>query len=214
MSFEESIQKVQEYQQELLGQGVKENVIRLNLNKLDPDYVKPEIEREEKKKKVKDPTEIKVKQESETPNSISSLKSIVKLFSTYEPDVLSSILINVKGKKIPISQLILSTEQAHNLLWNGESIDKLSYFVYGTVENIIRREKVYYVNFHKVNNILFSLVVFDKYFKHFTYSDESLIGKQILAWGGLAKNTFNDKNTTIMAIKSNSYIEYLPSLKG
>lgn len=213
LSFEESIQKVKEYQQELLDQGVKENIIRLNLNKLDPDYVKSEVDREEKEKRVNDPTEIKIKQDAETPASISSLKSVVKLFSTYEPDILSSILVNIKGKKIPISQLILSTEQAHNLLWNGESIDKLNYFVYGTVENVQRREKVYYINFKRVNDVFFSLVVFDKYFKHFTYSDEELIGKQVLAWGGLAKNTFNEKNTTIMAIKSNRYIEYVPEKK-
>jgi hypothetical protein len=211
LSFEESIQKVNEYQQELLDQGIKENVIRLNMSKLDPDYEGKQVERDESEKKEKDPSEIKVKQESATPNSIGSLKAIVKLLTSYEPDILASILVNVKGKKIPLSQLVISHDKAHELLWNGQAIENLSYFVYGTIENVIRREKVYYISFKPINNVRFSLVVFEKYFKHFTYTDEQLIGKDVLAWGsGLKKNVYNKKNTTEMVIKSKKYIEFLP----
>lgn len=203
--------KVAEFQQEYasLKQGLKENVIRLNLNKLDPDYEAKTVERGKKKEGPVNPNEVKVKQENTMPKSISSLKSLVKLINSYEPDVLATILINVKGNKVPLSQIILSHEQAHELLWSNRIIDSFSYFVYGTVDNVKRLPKVYYINFKPVNNILFSLVVFDKYFKYFTYTDEQLIGKTILAWGVLRCNTYQEKNTSEMHIKSNQYLVFL-----
>jgi hypothetical protein len=210
LNFEESIQKVWEYQLDLLGQGLKETIIRLNLSKIDPDYESKQMEREESEKKVKNPNEIKVKQENATPNSIGSLKAIVKLLTSYEPDTLATILISVKGKKIPLSEIVLSHERAHELLWSGQLIDSLCYFVYGTIDQVFRREKVYFINFKPVNGVVFSLIVFDKYFKHFTYTDEQLIGKNVLAWGGLIRNSFQEKNTSEMIIKANDYIAYLP----
>ncbi|MEI2358385.1 hypothetical protein [Mesobacillus zeae] len=210
LSFEESIQKVEEYQGEFLEKGIKETVIRLNMNRIDPDYESKQIEREENEKTAKDPSEVKVKQESTTPNSIGSLKAIVKLLTTYDPDILASILVSVKGKKIPLSQLVISHDKAHQLVWEDRSIDNLGYFVYGTIEQVLRREKVYFINFKPVGNVSFGLVVFDKYFKHFTYTDEQLLGRKLLAWGSLKKNVYKDKNTTEMVIKSNKYIQFLP----
>lgn len=207
LTFEESIKKVEEYQQDLMEKGIKEVVIKMNMNKIDPDYEGKQIEREEKETKPKDPNEIKIKQESSPPNSIGSLKAVVKLLTSYEPDTLASILVSVKGQKITLSQLILSHDQAHELLWADRSIESFRYFVYGTIEKVIRREKVIYINFKPVNDVNFSLVIFDKYFKHFTYTDEQLIGKHVLATGYLKKNIYKDKNTTEMVIKSNKYIE-------
>lgn len=210
LTFEESIKKVEEFHEDMMNKGAKEVIIRLNMNKIDPDYEGKQIERDEQDKKKKDPNEIKVKQESATPNSIGSLKAIVKLLTNYEPDTLASILISVKGQKIPLSQLILSHDKAHELLWENRAIDNLRYFVYGIVENVIRREKVYYINFKPINDMrVFSLVIFDKYFKHFSYTDEQLVGKNILATGFLKKNIYKDKNTTEMVIKSNKYIEFI-----
>lgn len=209
LSFEESISKVKEFQEDLADKGLKEIVIKMNMNKLDPDYEGKQVERDEGEKKPKDPNEVKVKQESSTPNSISSLKAIVKLLTSYEPDTLASILISVKGKKIPISQLILSHEKAHELLWSDRSLESLQYFVFGTIENVIRREKVYYINF-KRQDVMFSLVIFDKYFPHFKFTDEQLIGRNVLATGHLKRNIYKDKNTTEMIIKSSKYIEFLP----
>ncbi|RHW36069.1 hypothetical protein D1B31_18500 [Neobacillus notoginsengisoli] len=209
LTFEESIKKVEEFQQSLMDKGIKEIVIRMNMNKIDPDYESKQIEREESEKKPKDASEVKIKQESTPPNSIGSLKAIVKLLTSYEPDTLASILVNVKGKKVPISQLIISHDKAHELLWEDRTIPSLNYFVFGTVEKLIRREKVYYINFKPVNDVMFSLVIFDKYFKHFTYTDEQLIGKNVLATGLLKKNVYKDKNTTEMVIKSNKYLELI-----
>ncbi|MFD1736159.1 hypothetical protein ACFSCX_06230 [Bacillus salitolerans] len=211
LSFEESIQKIREYQDELLDKGIKEQVLKLNLSKLDPDYVPKVIERDETNTKPKevDDSKVKVKQESDTPQSLSSLKSVVNLLSSYELDVLSTILVQVKGKKIPLSSIVLNQEQAHRLLWGSEQIDKMGYFVYGEIESVIRREKVIYVVFKPLNQIRFSLVVFEKYFSHFTYKDQELMGKRILAYGFLQKNTYKEKNTTEMSIKSNKYIEFL-----
>lgn len=213
LTFEESIQKVEEYQSELLGQGIKETIIKLNLSKIDPDYQPKEIERESSEKKQKDLNEIKVKQESATPNSIGSLKAVVKLLTSYEPDILASVLISMKGAKVPLSQIVISHDKAHELLWNGQAIDSQSYFVYGVIEKVIRREKVYYINFKPINNVMFSLVVFDKYFKHFTFTDEQFVGKNVLAWGHLRGNSFQEKHTSEMIIKSSKYIEFLPKNK-
>ena len=169
-----------------------------------PDFEKKTIEREEKEKKAKDPNEVKIKQESSTPNSISTLKAIVKLLTSYEPDTLATILVSVKGRKIPLSQIVISHDKAHELAWSGLADDSLSYFVYGRINKVIRREKVYYINFEAINNVVFSLVVFDKYFKYFTYKDEQLVGKNVLAYGfRLKKNEFKGKNTSELVVKSN-----------
>jgi hypothetical protein len=212
LTFEESIAKVNEYQDELLDKGIPETIIRLNMAQLDPDYQKKVVEREEsQEKKVKDPNEIKVKQESSTPNSISTLKAVVKLLTSYEPDTLATILVSVKGRKIPLSKIVVSSERAHELAWSGEADDTPSYFVYGTIQKVIRREKVIYLNFEPVNNVVFSLVIFDNYFKHFTYKDEQLVDRKVLAYGfRLKKNEFKGKNTSELHIKSNKYIEFLP----
>lgn len=74
----------------------------------------------------------------------------------------------------------------------------------------MRREKVWYVNFVKKDDCRFSLVIFDKYFKHFTYTDEQLKGRNVLAYGFLKKNNFNEElKSTEMLIKSNKCIEFL-----
>lgn len=211
LDFHESINKVSQYQTELKESGIKETIISLNLNSIDPDYEKKVIDKEEAEKKDKDPSEIKVKKENEPPKTITSLKSVVKLITSYEPDLLAGVLISFKGNRIPLSQLILSHEQAHELLWSDRAIDKLQYFVYGTIEKVVRREKVIYINFKSTDSTTrFSLVVFDRYFKHFTLSDNELIDKAVLVAGSLRKNTFNDKNTTEMIVKSNKYLSNLP----
>lgn len=101
LTFEESIKKVEEYQTDLMDKGIKEVVIKMNMNKIDPDYEGKQVDRVEKDKKPKDPNEVKIKQESATPNSISSLKAVVKLLTSYEPDTLASILVKCEGKKNP-----------------------------------------------------------------------------------------------------------------
>lgn len=201
---------MEEFQSDLLDKGIKETVIRLNFRRLDPDYESTTTDREEAAKKEIDPTEIKIKQNNSAPNSIGSLKSVVKLFTQYEPDILAGLLVNVKGKKIPISQIIVPHEKAHELLWSGNALEQNMYFVYGTVEHVIRRAKDYYINFASSSNKKFSLVVFDKYFKYFTYPGEKLVGKNILAFGSLQKNTYNNINSTEMVIKANSFVEFLP----
>jgi len=209
LDFIDSIKKVEEYQNELLDKGMKETIIRINLSKLDPFYESKEVEKDTESKKKKDPSEVKIKQDNETPASIGSLKSVVKLLTSYEPDILSGILVNIKGKKVPISSIIVDQVKAHELLWADELIDNSGYFVYGTVDAVLRREKVIYINFKPVNNVKFSLVLFDKYFKFFTYKDEALIGKTILAYGFLKKNVYKDKNTSELQIRSDKYIEFL-----
>jgi len=212
LTFEESVKKVQEFHEEIFGQqnSVIETVVRLNLNAIDPDYVpKAREQKEESNRETSRKEDIKIKNERTTPQTISSLKSIVKLFTSYEPDVLATILINVKGTKTPLSKIVVSHDIVHDLLWGDEIKNNSSYFVYGTIDKVLRREKVWYINFKPVNNVLFSLVVFNDYFKYFTYSDEQLIGKTVLAWGTLRRNMYQGKNTSEMVIKSNKYIEFI-----
>ncbi|MDO6657472.1 hypothetical protein [Anaerobacillus sp. 1_MG-2023] len=209
LNFFETVKKVGQFQTEYEEQVMNETIIRINLNKLDPDYESRVIEREETDQKKKDPNEVKVKQESNPPSSIGSLKSIVKLLTSYEADILSTIMVSVRGNKIPISSIVVDQGKAHKLVWKDSLIEKTGYFVYGKVERILRREKVYFISMAAINGIEFSLVIFDKYFKHFTYSDAQLIGKDILAYGFLRKNTYHEKNTTEMIIKSDKFIEFL-----
>lgn len=122
LTFEESIQKVGEYQAELSDQGIKETVIRINLNKIDPDYEAKQVERNEQEPKEKNPNEVKIKQDKAAPNSISSLKSVVKLLTSYEPDTLASILVNVKGKKSPYLTSLLAMRRRTNYYGAGRQL--------------------------------------------------------------------------------------------
>ncbi|OHX41321.1 hypothetical protein [Cytobacillus oceanisediminis] len=206
LSFVETIEKCEQYQNDLLAKDMQQIVIKMNLNRIDPDFEAKVVEREQQNKP---PQAIKVKNDSSlTPSSISSLKSVVKLIKDHQPDVLASIIIHVKGNKIPLSQLIIKPARTHELLWENKSLEKTPYFVYGTISNFIKREKVYYLNFEEGKN--FSLVVFEKYFPHFTYTENQLLGHKVIAYGFLRKNKYNEKKSTEMIIKSSKYIEHLP----
>ncbi|MFD5853714.1 hypothetical protein ACFWGC_26635 [Cytobacillus pseudoceanisediminis] len=209
LSFQDSVAKVTEYQN-IIQNSSKELVVRINMNAIDPDYKPRAVEREEKEKEKKDGQEVKIKKEQTPPQTVSSLRSVKKLFTSYGPDVLASIIISIKGTKVPISYLIRNYKEAHEALWTDKLNQNLPYFVHGVIEWVIRRDKVWYINFVNEDNCLYSLVIFEKYFKHFTYKDDELKGKEILAYGYLKKNTFSkEKQSTEMQIKSNSYIEFL-----
>ncbi|NLP52086.1 hypothetical protein [Bacillus sp. RO1] len=209
LSFFESVNKVQEYQDGMLEGGIKQNIVKINFNQLDPDYEPKQINREEKEKKTVDPTDIKIKKESKTTKSINSLKSIVTLLTSYDPGILSSIVVQVKDEKIPISKLILHSDTAYSLHWNEELLE-IPYFVFGKVVRVIRREKVYYILLESHNNSRFSLVIFDKYFKHFTLRDEQLVGKEIITYGHLRKNDYNqDMKRSELCIKSDKFLQIL-----
>lgn len=212
LTFQETVSKVDEYQASFQGQGLREFVVRLNMNKLDPDFEAKESEnlpKEKEDSKVEELDSEVLKEDTKTPKSIGSLKSVKKLFMTVEPDLLASIIVAVNGKRIPISELIRSYEAAHLALWNDTTLD-VPYFIHGIVERVIRRDKVWYINFKQTDSGFFSLIVFDRHFKHFTLKDEELIGKEVLAFGLLKKNTYSqDRKSTEMIIKSNQYIEFL-----
>lgn len=61
-------------------------------------FIKTKYKSRRKKGKGKDKEiRVKVKKENETPQSIASLKSVEKLLTDYELDILASIIISVKG---------------------------------------------------------------------------------------------------------------------
>ncbi|WP_066297790.1 DUF7828 domain-containing protein [Bacillus sp. FJAT-29937] len=203
LTFEESLNKVQELQTEFIEKNIPPVMIRLNLNRIDPDYEPRSVDREQK---PFDPTKVVVKGNSSTTSSISSLKAIVKLIELNQPDLLASVMLTIKGKKIPLTELIITPEEAFDLLWKNQLHDTVPYFVYGTIKQFIKREKVYFISFHTEKK--FSLVVFEKYFPHFTFSKGQLENKKILAYGFLKKNDYNGRAVE-MAIKSNSYLDFL-----
>jgi hypothetical protein len=92
----------------------------------------------------------------------------VKLLTEYEPDVLSSILINLGGgKKLPLTELIVNQEQAHEQLWNDNVLKDAGYFVYGKISRIIKRERVMYINFEESDTeIPFTIRVIKKPLKN------------------------------------------------
>lgn len=212
LSFQESVAKVSEYQTSIKEQGIREFVVRLNMDSLDPDYKTKVVERKQSEPNEREPDELgedALKEEKATPKSIGSLKSVKKLFTTVEPDLLASIIVTTKGKYIPISELIRAYDSAHTALWEDEIID-VPYFIHGVIDRVIRRKKVWYINFVPKDNVYFSLIVFDKHFNLFTLKDDELVGKEVLAFGMLKKNTFDkEKKRTEMVIKTNKYIEFL-----
>lgn len=202
-----AVAKTKEYQSQLLpGRGINENVIRLNMNRIDPDFESKSVQRESKDSINEN---LKIKQDNETPLSISSVKSVVKLLTEYEPDILATIVINVgNGRKIPLSELVLNHYDAHFLLWEEKSYLNTGYFVYGKVEKFVKRETVLYIRFSEDRGISFTLVLFQKYWKEFSYTEQDLVGKYILAYGLLRKNDYKEGNhETEMVIKSEKYIE-------
>ncbi len=204
LSVLQAIKKVAEYQEDLLQKGVKETIIRLNLNRLDPDYVARTVER---KPKEEEKEEVKTKETNSQPSNISSVKTVAKLMTSYEPDQLASILINVGGgRKVPLSSIVVDQETAHQMLWSDQTLN-VGYFVFGTIEKVTRLEKVIYIDFEPVNEVTFTLVIFEKYFKHFTYKDDELKGFEIIVYGMLKKNDHHGRSKTEMVIKSNKYID-------
>lgn len=200
----ETISKISEYHADVQQNGMNEILIRLSMNGIDPDRESSTVEREKGKK---DPDILKVKNETLTPQSISSVKGVIKLVTENEPDILSSILINIGGgNKVSLNELILSQNEAHKKLW-GNGLHKIGYFVYGKVEKVVKREKVLYINFEETT-IPFTIVIFQAHWKHFKYSDEQLIGKDVLVYGHLRKNDYQDKELTEMIIKSDRYLGF------
>ena len=135
-----------------------------------------------------------------------------KLFLTGEPDLLASVIISINGFKIPISELIVDQHTAHTKVMKNLALD-VPYFVHGTITKIVRLPRVWYFNMNE-DGYYFTLVVFERYFKYFTFKDEELIGRPILVMGKLKQNKFNEgkvnaKDGTEIILKSNDYIEFL-----
>lgn len=207
LSFYESVAKVQEYQDNLKEHGLREIPVKLNFDKIDPD--KPQREApepgEKKEKPEKEIDESLLTDKDGTPKSISSLKTIKKLFVTVEPDLLAGIMVKVKGHTIPISQIICSQERAHHLLWDDQTLN-VPYFIHGHIARFIKRDKVWYIS---LKGNLFTIVIFEKHFKYFQFKEADLIDKEILAVGYLKKNDYQEKQRSEMVIKSSDYIEFL-----
>lgn len=200
----ETISKISEYHADVQQNGMNEILIRLSMNGIDPDRESSTVEREKEKKNT---DILKVKNETLTPQSISSVKGVIKLVTENEPDILSSILINIGGgNKVSLNELILSQNEAHKKLW-GDGLHKIGYFVYGKVEKVVKREKVLYINFEETT-LPFTIVIFQTHWKHFKYSEEQLIGKDVLVYGHLRKNDYQEKELTEMIIKSDRYLGF------
>ncbi|MGI2295546.1 hypothetical protein [Paenibacillus sp. GXUN7292] len=203
-----AIDKTAEYQAKLLkDMKYRENIrfVRLNMNSLDPDHVPtPRGEREQKEK---DASKLGLKEEKSTPDVISSMKSVVKLLTQNEPDVLSSIYFNISGRKLPLSEVVLSPQRAYDKLWSDQD-QRLKYFVYGKVLEVTTREKVTYLDVESERDKPFTLVVFRDYYKNFTSfeSFDVLKGRDVLVYGQLKKNDFENRKKCEIIVTTEKYM--------
>jgi hypothetical protein len=205
-----SIIKTTEYQAAIdLSEDIPKQVITLNLRKLDPDEIAKVNDQKDKKEEKKD--EAKVKEDNESPGVINSLKGLVKLLTSYEPDILASIYFNVGGgRKLPLSQVVMSPTRAYETLWEDRTIRGLQYFVFGKITDVRRLEKVMYIDLENEDGLHpFTVVIFADYFKHFKYKPEDIKNKDVLVFGDLRKNDFNDRKKAEIVIKSSKYMEFL-----
>ncbi|CAG7651522.1 hypothetical protein ACFQI7_28125 [Paenibacillus allorhizosphaerae] len=210
----EAIQKTALYQKQILeSDGVPKQIINLNLKKLDPDYIPKEPV--ERKEKTPENDKIKVKDDRDTPGTIGSLKSIVKLLTSYEPDILATLYFNVGGgRKLPLSQVVMSPDRAYDLLWQDMTIPRMQYFVYGRISEVTKLEKVTYIDMDIDDEEKpFTIVIFAEYYKHFIYEKKDLVGKEFLIFGDLRKNTYNNINKAQIVIKSSDYLEPIRTKK-
>lgn len=92
------------------------------------------------------------------------------------------------------------------MLWNEDIFNDVGYFVYGKVLNVIRREKVMYINFEERKQP-FTIVIFQKHWNEFSYSESQLVGKDVLVYGHIRKNEYESNKLTEMIIKSDKYLE-------
>jgi len=133
----------------------------------------------------------------------------------YEPDLLSTIFFNIGGgRKLPLSNMILNQERAHQMLWSDQALREVGYFIYGRIEDVVRREKVMYIKMEKVNDVPLTIVIFEKYYRYFRLTEDMLVGKDVLVFGILRKNEYQERNTTEIVIKSDKYIEFLKRRKA
>lgn len=212
LTFKETVQKVGEYQKTVRQNSIPESLIRLNLNSIDPDHKPRSVNRKSKadtKPDEKEQINQALRGTKPTPQTIGSIRAIKNLFTTVEPDLLASVVVSVQGARLPISELIKSCQDAHDALWKDNLLN-VPYFIHGYIEQVVRRDKVWYINFVTDEKSFFSLVIFKRHFNNFTYKDDELLGRQVLAYGMLKKNDFNQrKKTTEMVIKSDDYLDFL-----
>jgi hypothetical protein len=204
-----AINKTAEYQTAVdLSEDIPKQVITLNLRRLDPDEISKVNEKKDQKEVKED--EAKVKEDNDSPGVINSLKGLVKLLTAYEPDVLATIYFNVGGgRKLPLSHVVMSPERAYETLWGDRTIRGLQYFVYGRITEVRKLEKVMYIDFDNADGLHpFTVVIFADYFKHFKYKPEELKNRDVLVFGELRKNDYNDRKKSEIVIKSSKYMEF------
>lgn len=201
----QAIEKTPEYQKKVLESvWVPKKIIRLNMNRLDPEYQAKE--RDPKEETEKDNEKLGIREQRDQPDVISSMKSIIKLLTTNEPDVLSTIYFGVNGRRLPMSNVVMGPRKAHDLLWSDQSL-RINYFVYGKILNITTLEKVTYLDLESDSDHPLTLVVFKEYYRNFTKNKfEDLLNRDILVYGQLRKNDYNDKRKCEIIIKTEKYI--------
>ncbi len=206
-----AIEKTTEYQKVILqAEGVPKHVINVNLRRLDPDYEAKVVDKKEEEKE-KEEDKVKIKDDRESPGSVGSMKSVMKLLTSYEPDVLASIYFSVGGGlKLPMSQVVLNTERAYATLWEDRVPRGMKYFVYGTVRSARKMEKVFYVDLEESGSEHpFTMVIFEKYFKHFPLKPDELIGRDVLVYGELRKDEYKEIRRAQIILKTIKLLEFI-----
>ena len=110
-------------------------------------------------------------------------------------------------KPIPTQDSVISWEDV-----SDEHIDQIK-IVEGKIVKTEKRDKVWYLNFHKNYNTTFTIVIFEDYFKEFSPSpdkydlDKDYRGKMIRVRGRIEEHKYEDIDRPEIKIKSPKQIE-------
>lgn len=140
----------------------------------------------------------------ELPDRARTLKALARYIKNSEA-VLASTIVKFNGAFYPISEIVIDQNMAHDIALTGNELER---FIYGTVFSVVRLEKVMYINFDQQDGALpFTIVVFQKSFKKFTYTKEKLEGKNVLVRGIIRFNSRTNQTET--TVWSNSQLEWV-----
>lgn len=194
VKFSAAIKAVQEEQQRTISLNLSSATKQPgNINIDEVEYEKPNY--------VNRPRKI----ENRLHGSIKSLSTIATLLTKNSAEELLTIVFKINGKKIPLSKLVIEQNAANEIAKAG--LDE-EFIVYGIVDNVVKREKVMYINFDEQDGAKpFALVVFANNFDKFAIN-EKIEGKTVLAYGKITPQ-YGATEGTQMILNNKQHIHVL-----
>ncbi|MTI80031.1 MAG: hypothetical protein FH758_03960 [Firmicutes bacterium] len=148
-----------------------------------------EVNKNDSKKKLNYTLNSKNRKKQLTKN-ITSLTTIANLLQKCSAEELKKIALDIKGKLMLVSQLVIDQNKAYEISRTGNFYSPW-FVVHGKVRSVKKLDKVLFINFDEQDGLKpFTAYVFSGHYKYFTYTNEQLEGKHILVHG---KIKFNEK---------------------